>query len=172
MSEIAIRAEKISKRFRIGTSSNLHPTLRDYVAAVATQSLQRVHSIRRTRKPERHEDDLIWALKDVSFEIKKGEVVGIIGANGAGKSTILKILSRITEPTEGFAEIRGRVGSLLEVGVGFHSELSGRENIYLNGAILGMRKAEIAHKLDEIVNFSGIEKFLDTAVKHYSTGMY
>src|SRR5439155_18360451 len=111
--------------------------------------------------------DHIWALKDVSFEVKRGEIVGIIGCNGAGRSTLLKILSRITEPTEGYAEIRGRVGSLLEVGTGFHPELTGRENIYLNGSILGMKRAEINRRFDEIVDFAGIEKFLDTPVKRY-----
>ena len=116
--------------------------------------------------------DTIWALKDVSFEVKHGEVLGLIGRNGAGKSTLLKILSRITEPTAGRAEIHGRVGSLLEVGTGFHRELTGRENIYLNGAILGMRKAEIDRKFDEIVAFAEVEKFLDTPVKRYSSGMY
>jgi len=120
-----------------------------------------------------HSDaDIFWALKDISFEVKQGEALGIIGRNGAGKSTLLKVLSRITEPTAGLAEIRGRVGSLLEVGTGFHPELTGRENIYLNGAILGMGRAEIKHKFDEIVAFAEVEKFLDTAVKHYSSGMY
>jgi len=117
-------------------------------------------------------DETIWALKDVSFEVKQGEVVGIIGRNAAAKTTLLKILSRITEPTEGYAEIHGRVGSLLEVGTGFHPELTGRENIYLNGAILGMKSAEIERKFDEMVAFAEIEKFMDTPVKYYSSGMY
>src|SRR5207302_4953170 len=114
----------------------------------------------------------VWALKDVSFEVGQGDVIGVIGRNGAGKSTLLKILSRITEPTEGQAEIHGRVGSLLEVGTGFHPELNGRENVYLNGAILGMRKAEIEAKFDEIVAFAEVERFVDAPVKHYSSGMY
>src|SRR6185503_8969945 len=127
---------------------------------------------RRSRSNSRNGHGYIWALQDVSFEIKRGEVVGIIGLNGAGKSTLLKILSRITKPTRGQAEIHGRVNSLLEVGTGFHPELTGRENIYLNGAILGMRKVEIDRKFDDIVAFAEVEKFIDTPVKRYSSGMY
>lgn len=165
MSDVVIRAEGLGKRYRIGERGQgmfRYGSLRDSLANLFTR-----HSPSGTGQPE-----TIWALKDVSFEIKRGEVVGIIGRNGAGKSTLLKILSRITEPTEGQAEIRGRVGSLLEVGTGFHPELTGRENIFLNGAILGMRKAEIASKFDEIVDFAEVEKFINTPVKHYSSGMY
>src|SRR5262249_30160596 len=126
----------------------------------------------RLRRNGNREDGAIWALKDVSFEVKPGEVVGVIGRNGAGKSTLLKILSRITEPTTGRVDIYGRIGSLLEVGTGFHPELSGRENVYLNGAILGMRRGEIDRKFNEIVSFAEIEDFIDTPVKHYSSGMY
>ena len=164
MNHIAIRTENLSKQYQIGVR-NRHDTLRDQLMAGVRSLFSRNGAA-----PER--DGSFWALKDVSLEIKKGEVVGIIGRNGAGKSTLLTILSRITAPTEGFAEIRGRVGSLLEVGTGFHNELSGRENIYLNGAILGMKKAEIDRKFDEIVDFSGVERFIDTPVKHYSSGMY
>jgi len=117
-------------------------------------------------------DETIWALKDVSFEVKRGEILGVVGANGAGKSTLLKVMSRITEPTVGRAEIHGRVGSLLEVGTGFHPELTGRENVFLNGAILGMKRSEIARNFDEIVAFAEVERFIDTPVKHYSSGMY
>ena len=157
MSSLAIRCEHLSKRYRIG-SLERYRTLREAIS----------NPFRRSKNGNGH----IWALDDVSFEIERGDVVGIIGLNGAGKSTLLKILSRITAPTRGRADIFGRVGSLLEVGTGFHSELTGRENIYLNGAILGMRKAEIDRKFDEIVAFAEVEKFLDTPVKRYSSGMY
>lgn len=169
MSTLALRAHGIGKQFRIGRVQNTHPTLRDVIASGASQML------RRLRRPGEHPHTnrrTIWALRDVSFDVRKGEAVGIIGRNGAGKSTLLKILSRITEPTVGRAEIHGRLGSLLEVGTGFHPELTGRENIYLNGAILGMKKAEVDRKFDEIVAFSEVEDFLDTPVKHYSSGMY
>ena len=166
MNYVAIRAEKLSKQYQYQLGvRNRHDTLRDQLMG----GLRSLFS-RNGTAPERN--NTFWALKDVSLEIKKGEVVGIIGRNGAGKSTLLTILSRITTPTTGFAEICGRVGSLLEVGTGFHNELSGRENIYLNGAILGMKKAEIDRKFDEIVDFSGVEKFIDTPVKRYSSGMY
>src|SRR5207253_133039 len=130
------------------------------------------HQAGAATKPATQADDLMWALKDVSFDIRPGEVVGLIGRNGAGKSTLLKILSRITEPTEGRAHLRGRVGSLLEVGTGFHNELTGRENIYLNGSILGMSRQEINRKFDEIVAFAEMDRFLDTPVKRYSSGMF
>jgi len=162
MPDLAIRCEKLSKEYRIG-SPDSYRTLRDAISNTALAPFRRSKN-----SPNGH----IWALQDVSFEIKRGEVVGIIGLNGAGKSTLLKILSRITGPTRGRADIYGRVGSLLEVGTGFHPELTGRENIYLNGAILGMRKTEIDRKFDEIVSFAEVEKFLDTPVKRYSSGMY
>ncbi len=173
MSEPAILVEDLSKRYRIG-SKQTYGTLRDTLASGFHWPIDRIKSIvRRNGGPKpSHEGDQIWALKDVGFEVKPGEVVGVIGRNGAGKSTLLKILSRITEPTSGAATIRGRVGSLLEVGTGFHYELSGRENIYLNGAILGMLHKEIDRKLEEIVEFSEIGKFIDTPVKHYSSGMH
>lgn len=169
MSDIVIQVEGLSKRYRIGKRER-YLTLRDSLA----RSSKRVINLFRDKETEKSkaENNYIWALKDISFEVKKGEIVGIIGKNGAGKSTLLKILSRITEPTEGCAEIYGRVGSLLEVGTGFHPELTGRENIYLNGAILGMKRSEIQRKFDEIVDFAEIEKFLDTPIKYYSSGMY
>jgi lipopolysaccharide transport system ATP-binding protein len=160
MPDLAICCEELSKQYRIG-SIERYQTLRDTVS----------NTFRRL-KTSQNGNGYIWALNDVSFEIKRGEVVGIIGLNGAGKSTLLKILSRITAPTRGTAKIHGRVGSLLEVGTGFHLELTGRENIYLNGAILGMRKAEIDRKFDEIIAFAEVDNFLDTPVKRYSSGMY
>lgn len=165
MSNVALRVEGLGKRFRIKAGQKAsYRTLRDAVTDVITAPFRRASS----------EDGAkdYWALKDVSFEVKTGQVVGLIGRNGAGKSTLLKVLSRITDPTEGYADIRGRVGSLLEVGTGFHPELSGRENVFLNGAILGMTQAEITAKFDEIVAFAEIEKFIDTPVKFYSSGMF
>ena len=168
MSDLAIRVEKLGKRYRIGVRQRQANTLLEALEDLIVSPLEYLRST--LRRPS--EEEILWALKEISFEIQQGEVVGIIGRNGAGKSTLLKILSRITEPTTGRAEIYGRVGSLLEVGIGFHPNLTGRENIYLNGIILGMKKAEIARKFDEIVAFAEIDKFIDTPVKHYSSGMY
>lgn len=159
-----IKVENLSKRYKIGRS-NAHGSIRDAVYGVIRSPLS---LIRRKGKSE----EAFWAIRDVSFEVMPGEVVGIVGRNGAGKSTLLKILSRITEPTVGRVDFYGRVASLLEVGTGFHPELTGRENIYLNGAILGMKRSEIERKFAEIVDFSEIEKFIDTPVKHFSSGMY
>ncbi len=166
MDNIAIRVENLGKQYRIGLTPMRYRTMRE--SLVESMSLKS----RSKRAAIKEEIGTIWALRDVSFEVYKGQVLGIIGRNGAGKSTLLKILSRITEPTEGYAEIHGKVGSLLEVGTGFHPELSGRENIFLNGAILGMRREEIERKFDEIVAFSEVEKFIDTPVKRFSSGMY
>ena len=166
-----IRVEGLSKQYRIGAKQPSYATLRESLTNIATAPFRRLRNTDH-RSPTTDHLDTIWALKDVSFEVQPGEVVGIIGRNGAGKSTLLKILSRITEPTAGRVDLYGRVGSLLEVGTGFHAELTGRENIYLNGAILGMKKSEIDRRFDEIVDFAEIEKFLDTPVKHYSSGMY
>lgn len=176
--DIAIKVENISKRYRIGLKDDMHDTFGQSVFNFLKSPLRNWRKYRALYKfdqnnsdQDSNHSDILWALKDVSFEVKKGEAVGIIGLNGAGKSTLLKILSKITIPTSGRATIRGRISSLLEVGTGFHPELTGRENVYLNGTILGMRKKEIDHKLDEIVDFSGIEKFIDTPVKRYSSGM-
>ncbi len=172
MSDLAIRALGLSKLYRIGAPQAKYRTLRESATDIAAAPFRHVRSLFRGASQSANGHSTMWALKDVSFEIRPGEVVGIIGRNGSGKSTLLKILSRVTEPTEGSAEIRGRVGSLLEVGTGFHPELTGRENIYLNGAILGMRRADITRKFDAIVAFAEVDQFIDTAVKHYSSGMY
>ena len=177
MSNPIIKVNNLSKRYRIGAAEKGYKTFREAIVDGITAPVRNLLKLRRLTKFKNnpslnHEEDVIWALKDVSFEVNEGEVLGIIGRNGAGKSTLLKVLSRITEPTGGFIDIDGRVSSLLEVGVGFHPELTGRENIFLNGAILGMRKQEIKKKFDEIVSFAEIEKFIDTPVKRYSSGMY
>jgi lipopolysaccharide transport system ATP-binding protein len=163
-----IHVENLGKRYRIGQRER-YLALRDVLARAASAPAR----LFRARKPASSNGDPthIWALKDVSFDVRQGEVVGIIGRNGAGKTTLLKILARVAKPTEGFAEVRGRMGSLLEVGTGFHPELTGRENVFLSGAILGMSKAEIQRKFDEMVAFAEVEKFIDTPVKHFSSGM-
>ncbi|TWU29137.1 ABC transporter ATP-binding protein [Novipirellula artificiosorum] len=167
-----ISVENLSKAYRIGTREEVPDTLVGAAKGILRAPLRNLRNLKRL-DTNRHqeEEDTLWALKDVSFEVNEGDVVGIIGRNGAGKSTLLKILSRITEPTSGRAVIGGRVSSLLEVGTGFHPELSGRDNIYMNGTILGMTKREIDSKFDEIVDFSGVERFLDTPTKRYSSGM-
>jgi len=172
MSNIAITAEGIGKRYRIGTAARRANSLREVMSDMLLAPLRNLATLRRrgTFGPQ-DDPDVIWALRDVSFELKHGEVLGFIGRNGAGKSTLLKILCRITHPTTGHAVIRGRVGSLLEVGTGFHPDLTGRENIYLNGSVLGMDRRFIKAHFDEIVEFSGVERFIDTQVKRYSTGM-
>lgn len=168
MSDIAIRVEGLSKQYRIGGLQAGYKTIRESLMQILGAPLR---CLRQPNNPASM-NETIWVLKEVSFEIRRGEVLGIIGPNGAGKTTLLKVLSRITKPTEGRAEIHGRVGSLLEVGTGFHPELTGRENIYLNGAILGMKRAEIERTFDEIVEFAEISQFIDTPVKRYSSGMH
>ncbi len=168
MSEPILVAEGLGKAYRLGQKFDRTQTLRDTLTNAMKSPLRQL----RNRMTDATGDDAFWAIKDINFSVNRGEVIGLIGRNGAGKSTLLKVLSRITEPTEGRARVRGRVASLLEVGTGFHPELSGRENIFLNGAILGMRKTEIDRKFDEIVDFSEVGKFLDTPVKRYSSGMY
>jgi len=166
VSEIVVKAENLGKQYMIGATIDRSPTLRD---AIIKAFQWPGRALRGETRPSK---EIIWALREVSFEVRQGQVLGVIGRNGAGKSTLLKVLSQITEPTEGYARITGRVGSLLEVGTGFNQELTGRENIFLNGAILGMKRREIQNKFDEIVDFSGVEKFIDTPVKRYSSGMY
>jgi len=168
MSDVVLRTVGLGKRYRIGGERESYRTLRDTIVQAAKRPLERI----RNPGAATHVSQDLWALRNVDLEVRHGEAVGIIGRNGAGKSTLLKVLSHITEPTEGRVEIRGRVASLLEVGTGFHTELTGRENIQLNGAILGMTRAEIKNKFDEIVEFSEIGRFLDTPVKRYSTGMF
>lgn len=175
MSDIAIRVENLSKMYHIGEFARykrLSESLANFILAPFHRLPRFFNRGRPSFKEEPSSEQIIWALKDISFEVKRGEVVGIIGRNGAGKTTLLKVLSRITDPTEGYAEVVGRAGSLLEIGTGFHPELTGRENIFLNGAILGMKRQEIKRKFDEIVAFAELEKFLDTPLKYYSGGMY
>src|SRR4030095_11235751 len=183
MSNIAVRVENLSKQYKIGTRINRHDTLRDHLMhgikslfsrnGHASTASDRLSSLNQPSLISGNgRCDTIWALKDVSFEVKHGDVVGFIGKNGAGKSTLFKILSRITDPTSGNVKIYGHVGSLLEIGTGFHPELTGRENVYLNGAVLGLKKSDINRKFDEIVAFAEVEKFIDTPVKRYSSGMY
>lgn len=166
MTEAIVRVEDLRKQYRIGARREAYSTLRETMSRAVRAP------VKHFKRNGRSDNETVWALKGINFEVAPGEILGIIGRNGAGKSTLLKILSRITEPTSGRAELFGRIGSLLEVGTGFHPELTGRENIYLNGAVLGMKRTEIAARFDEIVAFAEIDKFLDTAVKHYSSGMY
>ena len=163
MTDTVIHLENLSKKYIIGASQERFDTIRDLL----------VHAVKAPfQKKVKDESRVLWALRDISFDVERGSVIGIVGRNGAGKSTLLKVLSRVTDPTSGIGEIHGRVGSLLEVGTGFHPELTGRENIQLNGAILGMKRTEIEKKFDEIVEFSEVSKFIDTPVKRYSSGMY
>ncbi|MBA2685480.1 MAG: ABC transporter ATP-binding protein, partial [Gemmatimonadaceae bacterium] len=171
---MTIGARDITKKYRIGGPAQRHASLRDAITHAATAPVRGMRALMRSRdeRQSAREAEEFLALRGVSFDIRQGEIVGLIGRNGAGKSTLLKILSRITEPTSGRAEVHGRLGSLLEVGTGFHPDLTGRDNVFLNGAILGMRRHEIARRFDEIVEFSGVSQFIDTPVKRYSSGMY
>jgi lipopolysaccharide transport system ATP-binding protein len=171
MSHPAISVHGLGKQFQLTGRAGGYRTLRESMVDAVRKPLRAVRSVGQTERASR-EGEIFWALRDISFDVAPGEVMGVVGHNGAGKSTLLKVLSRITEPSVGYADVRGRIGSLLEVGTGFHPELSGRENVYLNGAILGMRRAEIDRKFDEIVDFAEVERFIDTPVKHYSSGMY
>lgn len=172
MNDVAIRVHGIGKEYHIGTYKSFDK-IGDQLVNAVTAPFRRAGKLLRGQATGASElDEVFWALRDVSFQVNRGEVIGLVGRNGAGKSTLLKILSRITDPSVGYAELYGRVNSLLEVGAGFHQELTGRENIYLKGAILGMKKADIDRKFDEIVEFAGISKFIETPVKHYSSGMY
>jgi lipopolysaccharide transport system ATP-binding protein len=173
MAQPAIRVESIGKQYRLGARRARPQTMREAIGATLTAPLHNLRHLRSLGSADgKDRDDAIWALRDVSFEVGQGEVLGIVGNNGAGKSTLLKVLSQITTPTVGRAWVHGRMGSLLEVGTGFHPELTGRDNVYLNGAILGMERSYIASRFDEIVTFAEVERFLDTPVKHYSSGMY
>jgi len=173
MTASAVQAQGLGKRYRIGAQADRNDSLRDLIGNALRSPIRNLRRIRGlTTFGPREGDDVVWAVRDVSFEISQGEAVGIVGRNGAGKSTLLKLLSRITEPTEGRAVLRGRVGSLLEVGTGFHPDLTGRDNVYLNGAILGMDRHHVEARFDEIVDFAGVERFIDTPVKRYSSGMY
>lgn len=172
MSDLAIQTENLGKKFQIGSLAPGFMTFREMIIEAAKRPFKRTRALLRgSAYGAAQLEEEMWALKNVSFEVSQGEVVGIIGRNGAGKSTLLKVLAKITEPSEGTAAIRGRTGALLEVGTGLHHELTGRENIYLNGSILGMKRVEVDQKFDEIVEFAGIEKFLETPIKHYSDGM-
>lgn len=171
-SELAIEAVGLGKKYRIGGVIDRNRTLRDSLGGLLRRQARALRALGSGAGRASRAENVIWALRDVSFTVRRGEVLGVIGRNGAGKSTLLKVLTRISTPDEGYARIRGRVGSLLEVGTGFHGELTGRENIYLSGAVLGMRREEIDRKFDEIVEFAGVERFIDTPVKRYSSGMY